>query len=347
MPISEQLKAKVDICILSGGQSKRMGRDKGGLLIQSQTMLERIFGIACEVGTNVRVISHDSCDKHGPLSGVVTAWKSSKAEAILFLACDMPLITPELLEKVIRHFSDSHSPVFTLCDGRAGFPFLLTKRCSETARKNFDSANYSLQALAQSLQPLYFKPRKELLNINTPHEWQKARALLRSDKPAIARALGLGLRRNNIPILTDVNWRIRQGEHWAILGANGSGKTSLLGAMTGYITPSVGAIQVLGRIFGRSDWRELRRHIGVVSSMVRQLIPNEEPALHTVVSGRYGQIDLWKKPTRADLLEAGRLLRKLDCNYLQKRVWQVLSQGERQLRLLPTTPGQRSSEATR
>jgi iron complex transport system ATP-binding protein len=34
-------------------------------------------------------------------------------------------------------------------------------------------------------------------------------------------------------ILHEVNWRVESGQHWVILGANGSGKTSLLSALTG------------------------------------------------------------------------------------------------------------------
>ena len=34
-------------------------------------------------------------------------------------------------------------------------------------------------------------------------------------------------------ILREVNWRVERGQHWVILGANGSGKTSLLSALTG------------------------------------------------------------------------------------------------------------------
>ena len=39
-------------------------------------------------------------------------------------------------------------------------------------------------------------------------------------------------------ILREVNWRVERGQHWVILGANGSGKTSLLSALTGYLMPS-------------------------------------------------------------------------------------------------------------
>jgi len=43
----------------------------------------------------------------------------------------------------------------------------------------------------------------------------------------------LRVQRGKTLILTDVHWRVRRGEHWVILGANGSGKTSLLSALTG------------------------------------------------------------------------------------------------------------------
>lgn len=131
-------------------------------------------------------------------------------------------------------------------------------------------------------------------------------------------------------ILDGVDWAVRQGEHWVILGANGSGKTSLLSGLTGYMTPTAGRITVLGRTFGRADWRELRLHIGMVSSSIRQMMANDEPALFTVASGKYAMIDFWGKLTRKDKAQAEGILRQIECEHLAKRTWQVLSQGERQ-----------------
>jgi iron complex transport system ATP-binding protein len=76
--------------------------------------------------------------------------------------------------------------------------------------------------------------------------------------------------RDGTVILHDVDWRVQRGEHWVILGANGSGKTSLLSALTGYLMPTSGEISVLGETYGESDWRELRKKIGLVSSSVRR-----------------------------------------------------------------------------
>src|SRR6266404_7998837 len=103
----------------------------------------------------------------------------------------------------------------------------------------------------------------------------------------------LRVQRGKTLILTDVHWRVESGQHWVILGANGSGKTSLLSALTGYLTPTTGEIVVLNRCYGRSDWRDLRKRIGLVSSSIRQMMANDEPALETVISGKYAMIDFW------------------------------------------------------
>jgi iron complex transport system ATP-binding protein len=138
------------------------------------------------------------------------------------------------------------------------------------------------------------------------------------------------IRRGKTTILDGVCWQVERGQHWAMLGANGSGKTSLLSALTGYLTPTAGEIVVLGRRYGRSDWRELRKQIGLVSSSIRQLMAETEPALDTVLSGKFAMIDFWGRASSADRQRAGRILRQVECEHLADRPWAFLSQGERQ-----------------
>ena len=94
--------------------------------------------------------------------------------------------------------------------------------------------------------------------------------------------------------------------------------------------PTSGEISVLGEIYGESDWRELRKHIGLVSSSVRQMMADDEPALETVASGKYAMIDFWGRLSRTDKAAASKLLKQIECEYLAARPWRVLSQGERQ-----------------
>ena len=141
---------------------------------------------------------------------------------------------------------------------------------------------------------------------------------------------GLTVRRGQTTILEQVSWTVAPGEHWVILGANGSGKTSLLSALTGYLTPSAGEVELLSQRYGRTDWRELRKRVGLVSSAIRQMIPDGEPALETIVSGHYAMIDFWGKMAPQDRRRALRILAQIECEALAERPWLFLSQGERQ-----------------
>ncbi len=149
-------------------------------------------------------------------------------------------------------------------------------------------------------------------------------------RSTILKVCNLRVERGGTTILDGVSWRVERGQHWVILGANGSGKTSLLSALTGYLTPTAGEISLLGNTYGGSDWRELRKQIGLVSSAVRQMMADQEPALETVASGKYAMIDFWGRLTRADENRARQILRQIECPHLAERPWRVLSQGERQ-----------------
>lgn len=148
--------------------------------------------------------------------------------------------------------------------------------------------------------------------------------------PPVLHIQSLSIQRDGTPILDDVSWRVLPGEHWVILGPNGCGKTSLLAALTGYFMPTSGDIDLLGERYGESDWRQLRQQVGIVSSSIRQLMADPEPALETVASGKYAMIDFWGRPSRADRQRARELLDQVECLHLESRPWAVLSQGERQ-----------------
>jgi iron complex transport system ATP-binding protein len=166
--------------------------------------------------------------------------------------------------------------------------------------------------------------------------WKQARlASLEVVVPSAAPQPILEVRRLRIVredkvILRGLSWRVEPGQHWVVLGPNGSGKSSLLAALTGYFAPTAGSLAVLGETFGRSDWRELRRRIGLVGPSVAAMIRPDEPALAVVAGGVDGLINLWRRPKPATLARARRLLRLLKVGGLAARPWGHLSQGERQ-----------------
>jgi iron complex transport system ATP-binding protein len=136
--------------------------------------------------------------------------------------------------------------------------------------------------------------------------------------------------RGGTEILKRIQWDVAAKENWVILGANGSGKTTLLSCVTGYVTPSAGTIEVLGKRYGNSDWRELRKEVGLVSSGIRHWIEDQQTAINVVASGRNAELNLWRPADEALLREARKSLRQVECANLGDRPWAFLSQGERQ-----------------
>ncbi len=147
--------------------------------------------------------------------------------------------------------------------------------------------------------------------------------------PPIIEVSGLVVQRE-IAILRGIDWRVEPGQHWVILGENGSGKTSMLRALTGYLPPTAGTICVLGETYGRTDWRELRKKVGLVSSSVHQMMPEGESALSAVLSGKFAMIGYWGEARDRDRARAVSILRRIEASKLADRPWVHLSQGERQ-----------------
>src|SRR5262245_50591350 len=105
------------VCILAGGLSSRMGRDKASLRLGRRTLLGHIRAIASGLGLPVRVLRDDAVPRCGPLGGLYTALQSGTHEAELFLACDMPLVSRELLEKLLRISSRTNAALFAATEG--------------------------------------------------------------------------------------------------------------------------------------------------------------------------------------------------------------------------------------
>src|SRR5580658_5524059 len=117
-------------------------------------------------------------------------------------------------------------------------------------------------------------------------------------------------------ILREVNWRVGRGQHWVILGANGSGKTSLLSTLTGYLMPSRGEIRIGSAKFGAADWREVRRTVGLVSSSLGQRIEPEQTARDVILSGREAQINFWRRARAEEERQTTRVLRQINAAHL-------------------------------
>lgn len=135
-------------------------------------------------------------------------------------------------------------------------------------------------------------------------------------------------------LLQDIDWRIKAGEDWAVLGLNGAGKSLLLNMISGNLWPTSGKLTVLGQVFGETSIPDLTKRIGWVSQSLQEKIHREEQAEYIVLSGKFASIGIYQNYSDADLEEAKQLLVSLGAKKLIGKVYQILSQGEKQIILI-------------
>ena len=144
----------------------------------------------------------------------------------------------------------------------------------------------------------------------------------------------VSLERQNKKLLNNVTWQVNKGEHWAILGLNGSGKTSLLKLITAEYWTSQGSMEVLGNQFCSTDISNIRTKIGIVGSFIAERLSPHMLAEKIVLTGKYKSSILYTEYGEKELEEARQMLISIGGEHLLGRIYASLSQGEKQLLLI-------------
>jgi molybdate transport system ATP-binding protein len=135
-------------------------------------------------------------------------------------------------------------------------------------------------------------------------------------------------------VIRDLNWTLRSGEHWAVLGANGAGKSTLLSLLYGDLHPALGGtIERAGLSAGEriEDWK---RRVAWVSPELQADHFAAHSLEEVVISGRYASIGLNDPPTAADRRSARRWLEYFGIAALRERGPRSVSYGQMRLALL-------------
>jgi iron complex transport system ATP-binding protein len=130
-------------------------------------------------------------------------------------------------------------------------------------------------------------------------------------------------------VLHDLNLDIPGGSITAILGPNGTGKTTLLYLILGYRRPQRGSIQLAGRPLEGYTRRQMSRLVGLVPQ--EELITFDFSVLDYVLLGRAPYIGSLDMPGAEDVRVAGQALETTSASHLAGRSIATLSGGERQM----------------
>lgn len=104
---------------------------------------------------------------------------------------------------------------------------------------------------------------------------------------------GVTVRRAGRTILGPLDWTVREGERWVVLGPNGSGKTTLMSVASMNLWPTTGSVTVLGERYGRTDARELRRRVGFAGSAIEAAMRHDLTPATLIMTARHGAFEPW------------------------------------------------------
>jgi len=150
------------------------------------------------------------------------------------------------------------------------------------------------------------------INDGAPHQ---PKELLRFENVVA----GYGSRR----ILTDLNFSIMSGDYTAIVGSNGSGKTTMLRTLLRILRP------LSGRVVA-----DERLHFGYVPQLqtVDEIFPLT--VFDVVLMGRYGRVGPLRRPGAADRDRVHVALQEVGIESLAGRLYRQLSGGQKQRTLI-------------
>jgi len=187
--------------ILAGGKSSRMGRDKANLVINGQTLLERLILTVTPLVSEIMVmlsaeqplptlhtdllnrirIGRDSKAEQGPLQGIADAVLnfSPHISSIFVLTCDLPFLNSRWLELMKQKHRENNSIVCAEYEAVSN-PLLAIypKEKLVNAQSYLDSGERSCLVLIKDTDVTSLPAQKDepfvCKDINTPTEFEKA-----------------------------------------------------------------------------------------------------------------------------------------------------------------------------
>jgi len=138
-------------------------------------------------------------------------------------------------------------------------------------------------------------------------------------------------------VLKNINWQIDRGSFWELIGANGSGKTTILSMLTGENPKGYGQdLYIFGKKkgSGESIW-DIKKRIGYFTPSMTDKFKGNHTIENMLISGFNDSIGLYVKPTDVQRQLVKQWLKLLQMEDLKDTLFKELSMGQK--RVIMTT----------
>lgn len=157
-----------------------------------------------------------------------------------------------------------------------------------------------------------------------------------STSEGVVRLEDVSVQYQGVQVLQNVDWTVRQGERWALVGGNGAGKSTLLSLILAD-NPQAYANEVFTfgkkRGAGTSIW-EIKKKIGWVSPELQIFYERTSLCQDVIRSGFFDSVGLYRRCSAEQAAVADGWMRALELDALAKQPVGSLSAGQQRLVLL-------------
>jgi len=181
-------KSNITGIILAGGKSSRMGTDKGFVLFNNKPFIQFSIDALNPLVSKIFIVSdnpdydvfglkrvNDLTKNSGPVAGIYSGLEASTTPYNLVLSCDVPLISSQVLQKLINAIDDDTEIIQIESQGKSMPLIALYKKT--VARSFKESLNQNEKRLRVAVNTCKVKTvvlEKDdeftTLNVNSPNE---------------------------------------------------------------------------------------------------------------------------------------------------------------------------------
>jgi len=187
--------------VQAGGGSTRMGGQPKALMeLGGRRIIERVLAALRPVVDEVLIVTNtpelyaflelpmvaDVYPDHGSLGGIYSGLKAASGQAAFTVACDMPFLSPEIIELVIRRSGEGDVVIPRVGGQLETMHAVYGKTCLPHIEERLIAGRLKITGFFQSVRVVeiaeeeigrFGDPRLVFMNVNTPDELRRARAL--------------------------------------------------------------------------------------------------------------------------------------------------------------------------